>query len=192
ARVVFARGNLADAHTLIDETVANFRNSRHPRIATALALRAEVLKAAGDATPPFAGTDDLPDEVVQQLIDAVHERLQHGAEPRLIRRVLDDLLPLAVSRLGEDSPSVVGILATVANLERDLGDRQAREQAIRQVIALQDRLGNAAGALQALMGLALARSDAGDREGAVATYEEALERADRLGERALRSQLLRN
>jgi tetratricopeptide (TPR) repeat protein len=194
AGLLLRMGRAEDALPVIEETAANFRNNRHPRIATALVLRAEVRKAAGDRTPAFADTDDLPDEIIGELVSAVLDRAGQS-DPRLVRAVLDDLLPVVRGRLGEDHNATVNVLTLIANLERDLGphgDPQARVAAIRQVIAVFDRRRDAGGALQATMGLALAQGDMGQPDQADATYREAEQRARQIADAALLSQVLRN
>jgi tetratricopeptide (TPR) repeat protein len=191
AEILLRKRNIEEALKLIDEATRNFWHHAHPRVATALALRAEILKAAGSEEPPFADLDELPDEIVERIGQAVLERAGE-TEPRLSRQVLDDLLPLLTSRFGEDHPVTLNALAAIANLERSLGDSQARQDAIRRAIAAFDHKGELGQALQAVQGLALAQSEAGQSAAAEETYRDAIARAKDLGDHAALAQVLRN
>jgi tetratricopeptide (TPR) repeat protein len=113
----------------------------------------------------------------------------------VMRQVLADLVPLLERRLGEVHTATLGTLATAANVERllgEAGDEQIRSAAIRRAIDIYDRHGRGREALHAVMGLAMARGDAGHEEEAVGIYEDALRRAQQLGDPVDRSQALRN
>jgi tetratricopeptide (TPR) repeat protein len=185
------QGKAAEARDLIEETVENFWKNRHARIATALALRAEIYKAAGVDKHPFEELDDLPNELVRDLAEAVIDRMRR-TDLNLSRRVLADLLPFVRHRLGEAHQSTLNVLASIANLERHLGGHQTRQQAIREAIAIYDRSQRSADALNATLGLALALGEAGSRDEALAAYRNALVRAHALNDAAWKSQVLRN
>lgn len=192
ADLLLRKGKTEEALKLIDETVDNFWGAGHPRVATALALRAVILKTAGADTPPFANVDPLPDDIIAEIADALLNRVDYHNPSRAVRLALDDLLAL-LERRHPDRPEVLlPTLQHLANLERHLGDAGAREVAIRRVIDICDRIGKADVALNALQGLALALSDAGQAEAAEAVYRDALGRATALRDDAARSQVLRN
>jgi tetratricopeptide (TPR) repeat protein len=204
ATLMLRMGNAAVALEMLVEVVSNFARNRHPRIAGAIALRAEAMKAAGKTEPPFEGLDGLPPELLGQISDKVLARIRQpfpGQAERtpahliVMRQVLADLVPLLERRLGEAHTATLGALAMVANVERlleDAGDEQIRSAAIRRAIDIHDRHGRVREALHAVMGLAMALGDAGHEEQAVEIYEDALRRAERLGDPVERAQALRN
>ncbi|MCI0464939.1 MAG: hypothetical protein L0Z62_49085, partial [Gemmataceae bacterium] len=192
ADLLLRKGNSEEALPLIDETVDNFWSNGHPRVATALALRAVILKALGSDVAPFDGLDPLPEDVISEVGDALLNRIDYNDPSPAVRQALDDLLPLLEKRLGEDHNLVLATLQHIANLERSFGDHAAREQAIRRVIGICDRAGRGEVSLNALQALALAQSESGQIEHAEQTYREALERVTATGDAALRSQVLRN
>ena len=203
ATLMLRIGEPAVALEMLDEVVSNFARNRHPRIAGAIALRAEALKAAGKTSPPFDGLDGLPPDLIVQIADKVYARIQQpsagqaqrtSAHLLIMRQVLADLVPLLERRLGEARTATLSALTTVANVERllgDLGDEQIRSAAIRRTIDIFDRHGPP--------GKHCIRSwdwpwrgDAGHEEEAVTIYEDALLRAERLGDSIERAQVLRN
>ncbi len=192
ADLLLQKGKLDEALQLAEETVDIFWGAGHARIATALALRAEILRALGRDTPPFDGLDGLPDDIIAETGQAVLNRVDLHNPARPIRQVLDDLLVLVNRRLGEAHPLALAVLQSIANLERHLGDGQARVAAIRRVLELLDAVGDRERALGAAQGLGLALSESGQPEEAEQAYRDALVRAEALGNAAMRSQALRN
>jgi tetratricopeptide (TPR) repeat protein len=183
-----------EAQTLFDEVVQNFWKNQHPRIAQAIALRAEALKAVEEPMPAFAGLDELPDEAIDEIGQCVVSRIRE-TPPVLLRKVLVDLLPLLESRLGETHQTTLNTLATIANNETLAGDDAdfaLRERVARRMMVVLEKVGRVDEAVHAAMGLALGQSSAGDNEGAVDTYRDAASRAARLGKPALESQVRRN
>jgi tetratricopeptide (TPR) repeat protein len=194
AALLLRRGKIDEALKLFGETVANFWRNGHPRVATALALRAEALKRAGSPDPPFAGAEQLPEEILQAIADHVVSRTRE-ADPGILSKVLQDLVPVLRQRFGPDHGLVVHTLIWIVNLESmrgKEGDLPVRLQTAREVIASQDRLRKPREAMHSTQGLALALADAGLHDEAVAAYRDAAERARQLGDPALRSQLHRN
>ncbi|MEV4623109.1 tetratricopeptide repeat protein [Asanoa sp. NPDC049573] len=179
ADVLLQRGNVREARQVIEETVANFWRNGHERVATALALRASILRAEGVDGPLFAELTQLPDEVVEQVATSVVTR--DGVDPA----VLTDLAAALEARLGPDHQATLNVLSQLANLGQDPG----RVDAIQRVLASYDRQGRAEDALMAALGLAMAQDDV---EASLATYASAYERAQRIGRPELVSQVLRN
>ncbi|WP_344499252.1 tetratricopeptide repeat protein [Dactylosporangium maewongense] len=191
ADVLLQRGNVGQARDVIEEAVRNLWSNGHDQVASALALRAEVVHAGGTGEPLFAGLDQLPDGVVEAMASAVLLR-QGLAEPAAHRAVIAVLATAVEVRLGPDHPVTLNVLTALANTGRDLGDPAGRVDAIRRVLASHDRQGRAEDALTAELGLALAYGDAGDRDGALRTYEAAHRRALRIDRPELTSLVLRN
>jgi tetratricopeptide (TPR) repeat protein len=192
ADLLLRTGKAREALEAIDETVENFWKNGHPRVATALALRAEILKAAEIDVSPFEKLDLLPDDIVGEMAETILSRIDYQRPAANLRRVLDDLLPLVTARFGEQHRLAILTLQHSANLDRHLDDPVAREAALRRLLAVAEAGGNDNLALQAVQGLALALSESGQQEQAEATYRDALRRAERRGDEALRSQVLRN
>ncbi|GAB3846935.1 tetratricopeptide repeat protein [Dactylosporangium cerinum] len=191
ADVLLQRGNVSEARAVIEEAVRNLWQNGHDHVAAALAVRAEVVHAAGAGEPLFHGVEQLPADAVARLADAVLLR-QDLADPAAHRAVVATLAAVLQTRLGPDHPATLNVLATLANTGRDLGDQSGRIDAIRQVLASHDRQGRAEDALSAELGLALALSDTGEEKAALRTYETAYGRAQRIGRPELISLVLRN
>jgi tetratricopeptide (TPR) repeat protein len=191
ADVLLQRGNFGQARQVIEETVDNFWRNGHERVATALALRAEIVKAKGAKEALFPRMDELPDGIVEQMALSVMNRLGRG-DPTTYKTVLTDLVATLAARLGADHQATLNALSILANTGRDLGDQAGRIEAIQRVLASYDRQGRAEDALMTALGLAMAQSDAGDEEEALRTYASAYSRAERIGRPELKSQVLRN
>jgi len=190
ADVLLRRGDIGQARRLTEETVGIFWRHGHERIATALALRAEIIVAAASGEPAFTGLEQLPDGVVEQVAFAVINRA--GQNPATGKAVLTSLVPALEGRLGPDHQATLNALSQLANISHDVGDETGRVRAIEKVLASYDRQGRTEDALMAALGLAMAQDDAGDTAGALRTYEQAWTRADRIGRHELRAQVLRN
>jgi tetratricopeptide (TPR) repeat protein len=184
AEVFLLRGKLGEAELAIDDAVANFSKNRHPRLASALALKARILKTAERETPPFAELEKLPDHLIGELAQAVFQHIEQEHPTVVDRRVLHDLLALLIERFGEESTLTISALTLLANVERWLGDAPARMATIRRVVAIWDRRKQPLRALQALTGLALAQCEAKEFAAAEQTYAEAARRAKALGSAA--------
>jgi tetratricopeptide (TPR) repeat protein len=194
AALLLRRGRPQEARQALDEAVKVLWQNGHPRVASALAVRAEALKALGDPAPPFAGLEKLPDNLITDLANTVLERAGK-TDPVWSRQVLADVLTLFDERFGPDHRYTLNVLAAVANHEADLGgrgDHDVRLRAIRRALRAFERLGRDDEALHALQGLAVALNQAGRNDEALAAYRDALGRAEEAGNRAVLSQVRRN
>jgi tetratricopeptide (TPR) repeat protein len=191
ADVLLQRGDVRQARQIIEETVANFDRNEHERIATALALRAEIVKADHTDEAAFPSVDELPDRIVEQLGYAVLNR-SGRCEPSRYKAILTDLIAILEARLGPDHQVTLNALSMLANTGRDCGDQSGRIDAIQRVLASYDRQGRAEDAVMAAQGLAMAHSEAGDEQEALRTHASAYARAQRIGRAELSSQVLRN
>jgi tetratricopeptide (TPR) repeat protein len=194
AALLLRRGKHEEALRLLNEAATIYWNHGHPRVASALAVRAEALKAVGNSEPPFAGCGKLPDPVFTDLVGTVLQRAGK-TDPAWARPVLADLLATVEARLGLDHALTLNVLATIANHEADRGERcdhEVRLRAIRRALASLERQGRTAEALHARQGLALALNAAGRDAEARTAYADTLERALRAGERGIASQVRRN
>lgn len=191
ASVVFRQGDSAAALAMVEETIDNFWQNGHPRVASAFPLRAEILKTTDADTPAFDGLAELPDAILADMAAQTLDRVAKIA-PEIAQAMLDDLLPLISDRLGEHHEATINIQVTLANLGRDLGSCEGRIETIEKVLASHEARGDQASVVQTRLALALALSEAGDLEGSVRVYEEAVEQARALGDSRLRAQALRN
>jgi tetratricopeptide (TPR) repeat protein len=113
-------GNFDDARAAIAETARNFRKNGHPRISTALAYRAEIAATAGRVEPLFDehALQDLPLGLVEDLVGSILDRAG-DIDPGVLRRLLEELLPLAIHRLGEDHQRSIDLSLALANVQRE-------------------------------------------------------------------------
>lgn len=190
ADVLLQRGNVREAREVIEEALGNFWRNGHERVATTLALRAEIVTAGGGDEPSFPSLEHLPGEIVDQMTVTVLNRTDGNLT--MNRAILTDLVTALEGRLGPDHQTTLNALSHLANVGHDAGDEAGRIQAIQKVLASYDRQGRAEEGLMAALGLAMAQSDAGDMAGALRTYAQAGTRADGIGRPELSSQVLRN
>ncbi|HWE04854.1 MAG TPA: tetratricopeptide repeat protein [Tepidisphaeraceae bacterium] len=195
AEVTMRLGDADAALEMIEQVIGNFWRNGHDRIAGAIAIRAEMLKTAGKATPPFAGLEKLPTQAIERIAGQAIARAARMEDLKIARQVLADLTPMLEARLGPSDAGTVDLLIAASNIERKLnkeGDAKIRQDAIGKLIGIFDAQGRARDALQAAMGLALAHGDAGQTSLAVETYLQALARAASIGDPGETSQVLRN
>lgn len=191
AELLLQRGNAREARPVVEEVVENFRRNSHERIAPALALRAEVVAAEGSDDVLFPYVDQLPDDLVEELVMSVLSRLGEGG-PAPSKTVLSGLIAMLEGRLGPDHQMTLNALSAQANFGGDVGDQTGRIEAIQRVLDSYDRQGRTEDAVMAALGLAMAQNDVGDPLAALRTYESAYTRADSTGRPELRGQVLRN
>lgn len=192
AELRLSQGDPAEARTLLERCNAIFAAHRHPRLPQSLALTVAAHAPDKSAAAALEGLD-LP--ALQQVAQAALDKAGFAfrrSDLVLCARWLDglDVLRDTLAKSGTSDGSVlVQIVSTSSNLARRLDDHPRRIAAFEWLVAyLQD--GKKDLWLEALQGLALAHSDAGDVDAAVAVYERASEVTD-AGVLA-RSQLLRN
>src|SRR5690606_29023388 len=140
ALVLLRQRKVESALEIIEEAVANFRHHGHPRLATALAVRAEALATAGADTRTLDGVDALPNELLPAVVQALEARLVDG-DPRVLSRVLYELLPLLEERLGVAHDVTLQAWSAVANVEAS-GDPEKRRFAIQKVLDALDGAGD--------------------------------------------------
>jgi len=180
-----------DALELSRAAVDIFWGAGDRSVAAAMAVRGAAIKnLALEDEVAFAEFERMPDEIVESVAEEAFTRL--AASPADgSRRLLTELASALESKLGGEHPATLQAFVEIANLERELGDHGARVAMIRRVIDAFEKRGEPERAVEGLMGLALAQSDAGDGELAEATYREAITRAQLLSP-ALESRALRN
>ena len=192
AKLLLRKGDFPAAVNAAEEALVIFWRNRHERVATALAVRAEALMFDGRKDADLFGpAERLPDDLLRKTADAVYRRVGE-TDPGIICEVLYDLEAVLSRRLGAGDECTLGALSTIANLECQLGNHKARAVAALRVVAACEAGGRTRQAVQALQGLALARSDAGDFEGAEQAYQTAVGRSAAMSDPALSSQARRN
>jgi tetratricopeptide (TPR) repeat protein len=193
ADLLLRQKKASDALELLNPAVATFLKQRHPRVAHALALRAESLRSIDRSDPPFAGLDPLPDEVIAEIGQTALTRV-NLIDPGLSRAVLGDLDELLTKRFGEHHSLVLRLVTAQADLEAGqgkAGDVRLREKAVRRAVAICDRLKQPKDAIQAVLALARTQVDGSKPEVALATFADAVKRAEAAGDPALLAQARR-
>lgn len=194
ADLLMQTGRVDEALDMLDATVSIFWENAHPRVATALMLRAEALVLGGHDEAPFDGLEAVPDEIVEAIATHAMGR-RHTTDPCILSGVLQALLPVFRGRFDPAHTLITQMLACIANLEAARGadaDAGVRLHAAGELVALFDEQARPREALQATLGLALALSDAGEHDDAVTAYREASARAEMLDDPAAHSLALRN
>ena len=87
ATLLMRQGRLDEAIEMFNSVVDNFWSNGHPRVATALALRAEALKMANILQPAFTDIETLPNNIVEEIANHVVQRKEDAA-PGILSRVL--------------------------------------------------------------------------------------------------------
>jgi tetratricopeptide (TPR) repeat protein len=192
--VLLETGRAAEAVPMFNEAARLYWPEQDPRLAGAAAYRALAMRAAGSPDPPYAGLDSLPAPVIEEMAAELLDALSSVPLP-VQRAALADLFPLLTARLPEDDAAMVNTLSAIANVEQALGTEgrpSVRIESIKRVGAIYEKQGRWHESVEALLGLALAHDDAGEREAADAVYREADSRARKLGDPELHSLVLRN
>ena len=121
AEVAFQLGKTEVALAMMNEAVGNFWRNGHPRVAGAIAIRANMRKAAGSATALFGGLDKLPNDMIAEIGKQTVARVARAENLKVSREVLSDLVVLLSGRLGESHPQTINALIAISNIERKLG-----------------------------------------------------------------------
>jgi len=190
AEVLLTRGDLTGAREAIEETVANFWNNGHERIATALALRTRIIQVSGAQEPLFQHLEQLPEEIIDRTAWAVLRGT--GDHPHQDKAILTQLAEALETHLGPDHETTLAVLSQLANTSHHAGDEPGRIATIQRILASHLRQGRTEDAIQALQGLAMAQSDAGDLPASLDTYAQAHAHAQSLNRPDLTAQVLRN
>lgn len=171
-----------DALQVADAAVDNFSRVEHPRVVTALALRAEIVAAAGiDAEPLHEIVRELPDELLEELVGHVASRLDVQAAPRH-ERVMEALLPLVDERLGRAHPAAVHLRTTLANVHRFTNRHEDRVRLVEELLRVAHEQNDGPMTVQTLMGLSLACEEAGYRHESIQALEAAVRLAREIDE----------
>lgn len=193
AEVLLRLGKVNEARATINEALKILRKHEHDMLPRGVVLRAEILAEAGSSSLQLA-EESLSARHIDQLTLFLFQRLGQFDET-LGRRILAELLTLVERSYGPETPATANVLAAIANFEGALeerADHDLREKCIRRTIDINYKQGHNLEALDALLGLALALAQAKRSEEAVATYHEAIEKADQIGNASLQARARMN
>jgi tetratricopeptide (TPR) repeat protein len=186
-----SRGRALEARCLCEQALQTLLEAGHPRAAELMALRAFAAVALPDACGElYASAETLDRDTLLRMIHAVLDRAEYG-EPRHALAALMALRPVVARRLGERDELALELAVAISNRAREIGDHELRIEAFSWLVATLDGLADGPRAVQAVLGLALAASDAGRPEAAERHYREAVARSEALGA-AVHSDALRN
>ncbi len=191
ADALLARGKFEEALQAADQALRILWDAGHHRVAETLALRAEILAATG-REGAFAQSSGLPDELFDAMVHTALERAGRTLDPAKYFSVLAKLRHFVVERRGLDAPMVVHVVAAMADVARQGDLHEAREGAYRWLVSAFEVQGQPARGVDALLALALTKSETGQPSEAEELYRQAIDRANELGDAAKRSSVLRN
>lgn len=195
AELMLRTNRIDTAMDMVQEVTWNFGRNGHSRLAGAVVLRALIMQALGKGEAPFAILEKLPPEFAQDVAARAVDRAARSENPRWASRMLQELVDPLSAKLGDAHSTVLNVLISISNVERNAGkdsDSAARISAIQKAISIFEKQGKPREVINGLLGLALAYSDAGDNEKAISIYRDALDRAGKLGNFGLVSQIHRN
>jgi tetratricopeptide (TPR) repeat protein len=189
ADVLRARGAIDEAFRLADVAVDVFWRGGNPRVASAIATRAPLAKMKGVAA--FDLVTQLPDELFDRILDdSLARESVDDAGVRLL--VLRELWGVVAAHRGATAAQSTRVAACLARTARVAKAYDVAREAGRALLTAFDQAGNALGAVDAVLGLALIEDEAGRAEAAKVRYEDATRRAEGTGDAALLSRVLRN
>ena len=126
------------------------------------------------------------------MVETALERGTRTKDPQTYLTVLAKLRHFVVERKGLEAPVVVDVVAQMADVARRGGLQEAREGAYRWLVGAFQVQGQPERAVDALLALARAKSDAGQADEAETLYREAQTSAEALGDPVRQSRVMRN
>ncbi|MFO0909697.1 MAG: tetratricopeptide repeat protein [Isosphaeraceae bacterium] len=192
AEVVWLQGRPGEAHALIKEAVENLWRNENPQVFSVLALLAFVHHAAGVEGGAFEGLPPLADADIDHVIEHTLFRATHLPDDNDCRPALEDLYEWVSAARGPNHPSLVSILAKVAERARLVEDSDTQSEALARLIEVCRSNNDTEQAIKAVQALALVHDAAGRVDEADARYRLALEWAREFGDPQRLSQVLRN
>lgn len=184
AEVLLAKGQFDEAERLAETALAALWKAGNPQAIPVVALRAVVRGAKyGDERPLLEPFNSLPAQLQQELIRIALMRAQ-GDRPEATLVVLTELR----ERM-EDAKAHLDLLprviAAISNAATAAEAHEERQEALEWLLEHFDETKDEKQALEAALGIALAKDAADDPEGAEAQYKLCLERATPLGPAAI-------
>lgn len=191
AAVLMKQDNLDEALTLAEQTIELFWACGHPRVATAIPLRAMILKRMQNERASFANLEDLPSPI---YIDMLEQALVLVSPEHAVasQAMLDELLEAASVRVPANHPALLKLQAALVNLGHVIGPSEGQvetaERMIKSFLADKDM----PNAIHTMMGLALIHSKLNNATDCEKVYKRAFKLAKEQNDLLLQSQVLRN
>ena len=180
-----------EARELIEQTIDIFWADGHPRIASAFPYRAWILKQLNDPQPAFDGLEDVPDEIIADMIQQLGQLLNQQ-QAACSQAVIDDLIKALEQRYPAEHNFLLQLQGFQAMVQRWIGPSEGRVESLEklsQALLDQQRLPEA---VDALIGLAEAFDALHDRQSAETTFHRALHYAHQSEDPRLVSTASRN
>lgn len=191
ARMKLQAGELEEASELIEQAIDILWKDGHPRVASAFPLRAMILKQQQSLTPTFSDLEDLPDDVIKEMVQQIPEILD-AQQPAASQAVIDDLLQELTVRYGPQHNLVLQLQGFLAQVQRWIGPSEGRVESLERLaksLLNQDRWNEAT---EALLGLAEALEAIRDLPAAEGIFDGAWQVAQKSEDQALQATVLRN
>lgn len=195
AEALLGQRRYAEAKPFLTRCVEIFQAHQHPRLPAALILEASASKAIDPGAPALGRLQGAPhallQEVIQGALDKAGLAMDGHYDAAIWLAVLGELRQVMVDGGWSDAHSLTHVVAACSNLARVSGNHEEWANAYRWLIAHLDSSGEQGQSVDARLGLAMALGEMGRIDEAVATYEEAVARAEKAGKVA-HSGALRN
>ncbi|MEM9074241.1 MAG: tetratricopeptide repeat protein [Myxococcota bacterium] len=195
AEVLLAQARPREARPLLQRAIEIFRAANHPRLVGTILVEASCAKAVAPEEPSLQHLAGASTEMLSAAVDAALKKAAMAADahsdPALWLAVLAELRRTVVHGGWTDAAALTNLVAAESNLARLAGLHTQQAQAFQWLIAHLDDHGDAEQARNAVLGLALAQSQAGNLEIAEEAYRDALRRSEAAGPLA-QSSTLRN
>lgn len=191
AELLWKQGRLDEANQIVDQTIDNFWMNGHPRVATALPLRAIILKQQGKSDDCFSGVAELSSEIFREMIEHAVD-LASSADPVASQAMLDDLLSTVEPKLGANDKMVAQLRTALVNVARAIGPSEGQIETAEKVVQSHLARGDKPNAISAMMGLAILHDNLGNSSACEKAYKRAYALAQEIGNLSMQSQCLRN
>lgn len=184
AEVLLGQKRYDDAKPFLTRCVEIFEAHQHPRLSAAVILEASASKAITPSAPALTrlqgASSELLHEVVQGAIDKAGLAMDGHYDPAVWLALLGELRQVMVDGGWTDAHLLTHVVAACSNLARVAGNHEEWANAYRWLIAHLDSTLDPK-SVDARLGLAMALGEMGRIDDAVATYEDAVARAEKVG-----------
>ncbi len=191
AENLLAQGRADEAIDLANRSVEINWKHGNPQVASDIALRLFVIKAAhGPAAEGLEYWPSAPPDIQQEIVDHCLDRADRS-DLQVALAALWELRRLQDTPDRDVAP-LLNVNIALANVARLTGDHDLRIEANQMAVKLCGGLGDPRLGIEAQQALAYALADAGRESDAEQAYDRALEQAQRLGDRQEIANVLRN
>lgn len=192
AENLLAQDRADEALPLIDQAVEINWNAGHEQVASDLAVRAFIVKAAeGPDAESLDAWNNVPASIQTQIVSHCLTRAEHAAR-HVSQAVFAELRRRLQRTPDVEATDLLNATIALANAARETGDHDARIEASQVVVKLCGGLDEPHHAIEAWQALAFAFSDAGRQEEAEQAYQEAVARAEQHVDAKHLANVLRN